>query len=99
MTRFQKLAFLLVLTVPAAAETLVYLGTYTRGDSKGIYRSTLNEATGKLSDPVLAAELENPSFLVVSPNKKYLFAVSENAKFEGEEGGGVSSFKIGKDGG
>ncbi len=101
MIRFQKLVSLLALTVPAvvAAETLVYLGTYTRGESKGIYRSTLDEATGELSNPVLVAELENPSFLVVSPDRKYLFAVSENGRFKGEEGGGVSSFSIGKDGG
>ncbi|MDB4761303.1 lactonase family protein, partial [Akkermansiaceae bacterium] len=72
MARFQKLIFLLVLTVPAAAETLVYLGSYTGGESKGIYRSTLDETTGELSDPVLAAELENPSFLVVSPDQNYL---------------------------
>jgi 6-phosphogluconolactonase len=89
----------LVLTVPVAAETLVYFGTYTGGGSKGIYRSILDETTGKLSDLVLAAELENPSFLVVSPDQKYLFAVSENGKFKGKEGGGVSSFAIGKDGG
>ena len=101
MTRFQKLVFLLALTVPAAVatETLVYLGTYTGDQSKGIYRSTLDEATGELSDPVLAAELENPSFLVVSPDQKYLFAVSENGIFKGKEGGGVSSFVIGQNGG
>ena len=78
MTRFQKLIFLLVLTVSAAAETLVYLGTYTGGESKGIYRSSLDEGTGELSDPLLVAKLENPSFLVISPDKKYLFAVSKN---------------------
>ncbi|MGC6566573.1 MAG: lactonase family protein [Akkermansiaceae bacterium] len=101
MTRFQKFVALLAFAVPTVgvAETLVYLGTYTQGESKGIYRSTLNEVTGKLSDPVLAAELENPSFLVISPNQKYLFAVSETGKFKGEEGGGVSSFAIGEDGG
>lgn len=99
MARFQKLIFLLVLTVPVAAKTLVYFGTYTGSGSKGIYRSILDEKTGELSDLVLAAELENPSFLVVSPDQKYLFAVSENGKFKGKEGGGVSSFAIGKDGG
>ncbi len=99
MTQFKRLVFLLALTVPAGAETLVYLGTYTGGESKGIYRSTLAEGSGRLSDPVLAAELENPSFLVVSPDQKYLFAVSENGKFKGEKGGGVSSFVIGEDGG
>ena len=99
MALFQKLIFLLVLTVPVAAKTLVYFGTYTGSGSKGIYRSILDEKTGELSDLVLAAELENPSFLVVSPDQNYLFAVSENGKFKGKEGGGVSSFAIGKNGG
>ena len=43
----------------ASAEPLrIYFGTYTRGDnsSKGIYHSTLDLKTGKLSNPVLAAE-------------------------------------------
>ena len=70
MTRFQKLVFLLALTVPAAAETLIYFGTYTGGESKGIYRSTLDEGTGKLSDPLPAAELEKPACLDVSRDQQ-----------------------------
>jgi 6-phosphogluconolactonase len=37
--------------------------------------------------------------LLSVPTEKYLFAVSENGKFKGDEGGGVSSFAIGEDGG
>ena len=40
-----------------AAEIPFYVGTYTKaGGSQGIYRLTLDHETGKLSEPVLAAE-------------------------------------------
>ncbi len=69
----------------------VYFGTYTGGEnsSKGIYRSTLDLETGGLSQPVLAAEAKNPSFLEIHPNGKYLYAVSESGA-----AGTVSAFAI-----
>ena len=57
----------------------VFVGTYTDGKSKGIYRMVLDTATGKLSEPALAAELDNPSFLAVHPTHKYLYAVNESS--------------------
>jgi len=79
----------------AVAESLpVYFGTYSQGgsSSKGIYRSTLDLETGKLSEPVLAAEAANPSFLAIHPNGKFLYAVSESGG-----AGSVSAFAIGAD--
>ncbi len=69
-----------------------YFGTYTGfryvrhsktegvGDSKskGIYVSRFHAATGTLSEPELAAEIVNPSFLTVSPDHRFLYAVSED---------------------
>ena len=55
----------------------VYIGTYTRGDSRGIYRGEFDGVTGALTNIELAAEADNPSFLAVHPNGKYLYAVSE----------------------
>ena len=72
----------------------VFIGTYTRGDSKGIYVSQLDLKTGALSDPTLAAEIENPSFLAFSPDEKFLYAVVETAKFKGQAGGGLAAFKV-----
>jgi len=75
------------------AESLpVYFGTYTsRGEnsSKGIYRSVLDLETGQLSEPVLAAEARNPSFLEIHPNGKFLYAVSESGG-----AGSVSAYAI-----
>jgi 6-phosphogluconolactonase len=72
----------------------VYIGTYTApGKSRGIYRSELDLATGKLSEPVLAAETENPSFLAIHPTHRFLYAVNEVANVQGSDGG-VSAFSI-----
>lgn len=80
------------------AETAVYFGTYTRQDSKGIYRATLDDATGRVSSPILAAEVPNPSFLAFHPMAPLLYAVSEVADHGGQKTGAVSGFRIQPDG-
>ncbi|WP_158222796.1 lactonase family protein [Rhodopirellula sp. MGV] len=63
----------------ANAETLAYFGTYTLGGStsEGIYVCSIDEQTGELSSPRLAAKALNPSFVAISPNGKSLYAASE----------------------
>ena len=72
----------------------VYIGTYTGGKSKGIYRCELDLATGKLSEPTLAAETTNPSFLAIHPSYRFLYAVGEVAEFKGRNSGAVSGFAL-----
>lgn len=73
----------------------VYVGTYTRGgDSRGIYRLTLDSESGEMSQPELAGEAVNPSFVVIGPNRKFLYSVSEVSTTEGKKTGGVSAFAI-----
>ena len=79
----------------------VYIGTYTRGSkSKGIYRMTFDPKTGELTEPVLAGETVNPTFLAIHPTRKFLYAVNEVEDFvKGKRVGGVSAFAIGTEGG
>jgi 6-phosphogluconolactonase len=72
----------------------VYVGTYTDGTSRGIYRFTFDPATGATSEPVLAVETRNPSFLALHPNGRFLYAVGEVSSFEGAKTGAVSAFSI-----
>jgi len=72
----------------------VYIGTYTGKDSKGIYRCDLDLSSGQLSQPVLAGEATNPSFLAIHPNNRFLYAVGEIDNFGGKKTGGVSAFAI-----
>ncbi|MDT8303790.1 MAG: lactonase family protein [Sedimentisphaerales bacterium] len=85
---------LATLSTVSAKSLPVYFGTYTGGgnSSKGIYRSMLDLGTGKLSDPVLAAETRNPSFLEIHPDGKFLYAVSESGG-----AGSVSAYAIDSD--
>lgn len=78
----------------AQDELRVYLGTYTRAQSKGIYLARLDLATGRLSSPSLVAEVQNPSFLAFHPSHKYLYAVGEMPTFEGKKTGAVSALAI-----
>lgn len=66
-----------------------YVGTYTKGDSKGIYSFTLDTVAGKITEINVAAELDNPTYLNISEDNQYLYAVVK----KGEEGG-VAGFSI-----
>jgi len=76
---------------------IMYVGTYTRAPSKGIYAYRFQGATGAIT-PLgaagLAAETENPSFLAVHPNQRFLYAVNEVSRYEGKDAGSVSAFSI-----
>lgn len=74
----------------------LFVGTYTDGDSEGIYTYTFDANTGELSNQKLAAKLTNPSYLTISDNKKNLYAVQETADFD-SLGGGVTAFSLNKD--
>ncbi|MBI2686740.1 MAG: lactonase family protein [Acidobacteria bacterium] len=72
----------------------VYVGTYTRRDSKGIYTFVLDTAAGTLTPEGLAAETENPSFLAIHPSGNYVYACGELDKFQGQASGSLNAFKI-----
>lgn len=71
----------------------LFVGTYTYGDSEGIYSLQFNAETGNLDSIKLAAKLPNPSFLTISKDKQNLYAVQETSDFD-SLGGGVTAFKL-----
>jgi len=76
---------------------IMYVGTYTRAPSKGIYAYRVQGATGAITpmgSDGLAGETENPSFLAVHPNQRFLYAVNEVSRYEGRDAGSVSAFSI-----
>jgi 6-phosphogluconolactonase len=74
------------------AEQWLFIGTYTATGSKGIYVYRFNEQTGKL-DSVSSIFVENPSYLALSSDGSYLYAVTENG---GDKTGQVSAFTFDK---
>ena len=98
MNRFVRALVLSLMTVSlavpvAVADTpetwRVYIGTYTRGDSEGIYQLELNAETGELTSHGLAAATENPSFLALHPELPAVYAVGQT-----DAGGTVSAFAV-----
>jgi len=79
---------------PKPDKLRVYVGTYTRGSSKGIYLCQLDLATGKLSAAEAAGAAVNPSFLAIHPGGSLLYAVGEIGEFAGQKTGALSAFSI-----
>jgi len=65
----------------------LFIGTYTRRASLGIYSVELDPGTGALGRVELAAEAPNPTFLALSPDRRLLYAVCACD-------GWVSSFRV-----
>jgi 6-phosphogluconolactonase (cycloisomerase 2 family) len=77
-----------------ANELTMVVGTYTAGNSKGIYTFRFNQETGAfktLSD----AETGNPSYLTISDDNRFIYTVNEYG--DGNEA--VTAFRFNKEDG
>ncbi|HSO89314.1 MAG TPA: lactonase family protein [Draconibacterium sp.] len=70
-----------------------YVGTYTSEGAKGIYLCNFDVVTGEITLQETFSGIDNPSFLKISPDKRFLYAVSEKS-----DEGYVSAFRIDKNG-
>ncbi len=81
-------ALLTVTSMLQATELPVYVGTYTNGDSEGIYLLDFDSNSGELKLRGVAAKTSNPSFLALHPEGEFLYAVNETNTGE------ISAFRI-----
>ena len=83
----------------------VYAGTYTcpirfgtgqilEGKGEGIYLLELDPDSGQLSHIQTFAGIVNPSYLVLSKDHRFLYAVNELKEYKGAPSGSVSSFAV-----
>lgn len=87
---FLLLSFTLSKSLSAQSnEKFLLIGTYTSDSSDGIYVYKFNTVTGENSR-VSSVKTSNPSYLAVSPDNKYVYAVNEDAP------GSVTSFVFNK---
>ena len=78
----------------AKDEYFAYIGTYTKGNSEGIYAYRFDAASGHLSPLGAVAKIREPSFLAIHPNSRFLYAVSEIDDYDEDNNGSVSAFEI-----
>jgi len=73
---------------------MIYIGSYTQPPSKGIYCCRFDPASGESGPVGLAAETENPSFIAIHPNQRFLYAANEISSYAGDSAGSISAFAI-----
>lgn len=66
-----------------------FAGTYTKQDGKGIHTFELDTEKAELSNAKVAAEVNNSTYVTISENEKFLYAVEKGGK-----GGGLAAFSI-----
>ena len=74
-------------------KSIAYIGTYTNGASKGIYRLCLDTAKGNIEDLSVVARFGNPTYLCIHNNK--LYTVGNPISLDTL--GGVASYNIEED--
>ena len=79
---------------PGHRSIRVYVGTYTKSGSEGIYVYRLDPHSGALELESKCTGLQNPSYLALHPQGRHLYAVNEVADFTGKPTGAVSAFSI-----
>ena len=79
----------------------LFIGTYTKkeghvdGKADGIYWYSMNSETGKITYKSVFKEIINPSFLTLSTDGNFLYAVSETGS-DVDSTGWISAFAINK---
>jgi 6-phosphogluconolactonase len=99
--RFFALMLLGAILIPAFAGAknssgksyLVYIGTYTHTASKGIYAYRFTPSTGDIVPLGVVAETAHPSYLIVHPNHRFLYAVNEHETAT-ESGNTITAFAM-----
>ena len=72
----------------------VFVGTYTDNGSEGIYSFQFDPEDGKTTQPILAAKSDNPSFIVIDKEGKFLYAVNEVDNYDENSSGAISVYEL-----
>lgn len=77
----------------AAADPLVFISAFTRGEDGMIAAFRLDEASGQLQPLHRTSDVEHPFFMALSPNQKYLYSIHAKS-FGGKEHEEVAAYRI-----
>jgi 6-phosphogluconolactonase len=75
-----------------------YVGTYTSEGAEGIYLCSFNTVTGDITLTETFKGFDNPTFLKISPDKKYLYVVTRALKPGDNNDGAVEAYDISEEG-
>jgi len=86
--------FSVLVFITTAQQHYLITGTYTSGKSEGIYVYLFNSSDGSYKE-VSHVKISNPSYVAVSPDEKFVYAVEEDAAKNGK-GGEIAAFSFNK---
>jgi 6-phosphogluconolactonase len=81
-------------TPAKGGESIVYVGTFKRESSKGIYAWRLDTNSGRMDPLGLVADTMRPLFIALHPNRRFLYAVSRPTAVERQNVGVVLAYAI-----
>jgi len=97
-------AALILGSANAAFAARAYIGTYTpnpadprgnaSGNGEGIYLVNIDDATGAPSNPKLVAKDQSPSWITLSADHKFLYAVNEVATYGPNKSGSITAYAV-----
>jgi 6-phosphogluconolactonase len=77
-----------------AKETLVFVAAFASGNDGAIYAYQLDLATGRLTLAQRTGDVENPFFLALSPDRKFLYSIHAPGQFGGESPEQVAAYEV-----
>ncbi len=75
-------------------EKKLFVGTFTSEGAEGIYLCLFNETSGNITLQKVFSGIDNPSFLQISPDRNFLYAVIRPVGESGRSNGYVHAYKI-----
>lgn len=79
--------------ISQAEKLQVFIGTGSN-EARGIYQCSFDTDKGRLSTPELAAEIEHPGFLALSPDGKFLYSLGKQDKVDSVSAYAVEGTKL-----
>lgn len=91
---FLSFIFYPLLAMPQSPTEILYIGTYSENNSKGLY--VLKFDRDQLSADTIQTvhDKKNPTFLALHPEKKYLYAAYREGKDENDPAGTILAYAI-----
>lgn len=75
-----------------------YVGTFTSEGAEGIYLCSFDHSTGEIELINTFKGIDNPNFLKISPNRRFLYAVTRPSETIEQSGGFLQAYQIEKNG-
>lgn len=89
----RPLLYLLATVSISAAEPLVFVSAFASGEKGGIHAFGFDSDKGALKPLHRTTEIQNPFFIALSPDKRFLYSIDAE-KFGGDEDENVAAFAL-----